>query len=128
MTRFAVCFAVAVVATASPALACSCGPPDAKRALASSEVVFEGSVVEQRLGVDLAGKPAAVIRVRADRMVKGHRPKSGILTLYSAPEPAACGVDYTHGFSGRFGARLHTGGLYTSNCTQFELNLERYKR
>lgn len=128
MTRFAVCFAVAVLATVSPALACSCGPPDPKRARASADVVFEGSVVEQRMGTDLAGKPAAVIRVRADRMIKGRPTKSGIVTLYSAPSPAACGVDYTHGFTGRFGARLHTGGLYTSNCTQFELNLERYKR
>lgn len=113
---------------ATPAAACSCAPPDAKRAMARSEMVFEGRVVDQRAGVDLAGKPAAVIRVAVERMVKGTKPASGTLTVFSAPHPAMCGVDYSGGFTGRFGASMHTGGLYTTSCTQFELNLDRYKR
>ena len=120
-----------VVATglaAVPALACSCGPPNPKQTEARVELLFEGSVVSQRTGVDLAGKPAAVIRVKVDRMLKGRKPASGFLTLHSATHPAACGVDYSRGFTGRFGASMHTGGLYTSSCTQFNLNLDRYRR
>ena len=130
MTRLATPAALALAAlfVASPALACSCGPPDPKRAAARAEVLVEGRVIDQRPGSDLAGRPAAVIRVRVDRTIKGVKPASGVLTLYSAPHPAACGVDYSGGFTGRFGARMHTGGLYTDNCTQFELNLDRYRR
>lgn len=119
---------LALVFAATPALACSCGKPDPKRAVAQSDLVFDGKVVSQRVGVDLAGRPAAVIRVQVSRMIKGKMPPSGTVTLHSAPHPAACGVDYSGGFTGRFGARMHTGGLYTSSCTQFELNLDRYRR
>ena len=128
MDRRTSTLAVALLLAATPALACSCGPPNPKRTAARVEVLFEGRVIEQRSGIDLAGKPAAVIRVRVDRMVRGHRPDSGVVTLFSAPHPAMCGVDYRGGFAGRFGATMHTGGLYTTSCTQFELNLDRYRR
>lgn len=128
MIRRAFAAAVVLLLSTAGALACSCGPPNPKRAAAEAEVLFEGSVVDQRIGVDLAGKPAAVIRVQVSRMVRGHRPDSGIVVLYSAPHPAACGVDYRGGFTGRFGARMHTGGLYTSACTQFNLNLDPARR
>jgi hypothetical protein len=130
MARFRISAALvlAPLVAASPALACSCGPPNPKRAAAQVDVLVEGRVIDQRPGVDLAGHKAAVIRVRVDRMIKGTRPASGVLRLYSAPSPAACGVDYSGGFSGRFGASMYTGGLYTNNCTQFELNLDRYSR
>ena len=120
--------AIALVLAATPALACSCGPPNPKRVAARVEMLFDGRVIDQRPGVDLAGKPAAVIRVRVDRMVRGRTPASGIVTLFSAPHPASCGVDYRGGFAGRFGADMHTGGLYTSSCIQFNLNLDRYRR
>lgn len=119
--------AAILLADPPAARACSCGPPDPKRVEARVELLFDGSVVWQRPGVDLAGRKAAVIRVKVDRMTKGRRPPSGFLTLYSAPHPAACGVDYRDGFTGRFGASMHSGGLYTSSCTQFNLNLERYR-
>ncbi len=130
MVRNVVPFAAALllVTSTSTALACSCGPPNPKRVEARVELLFEGRVVDQRSGVDIAGKPAAVIRIKVDRMVRGHKPASGIITLFSAPHPAACGVDYRQGFVGRFGANMHTGGLYTSSCTQFNLNLDRYRR
>lgn len=128
MFRRAVPIAVVLALAATEALACSCGRPDPKRAAARAEVLFEGSVVDQRIGTDLAGNKAAVIRVRVARMIKGTKPASGTVTLFSAWHPAMCGVDYRGGFSGRFGARMHTGGLYTDNCTQFQLNLDRYRR
>jgi len=128
MRRITIALAMAATLAATPAIACSCGPPNPKKVEASVEVLFEGSVVDQRIGVDLAGKKAAVIRVRVDRMVRGHRPASGIITLYAPWHPAACGVDYTRGFHGRFGAGMHTGGLYTSSCTQFNLNLDPTRR
>lgn len=130
MARLAISAAIGLAAllAAGPALACSCGPPNPKRAVARVDVLVEGRVIDQRIGTDLAGKPAAVIRIRVDRTIKGVRPASGVLTLHSAPHPAACGVDYSSGFTGRFGAKMHTGGLYTDNCTQFELNLDRYRR
>ena len=119
---------LALLLAASPALACSCGPPNPKRAAAQADLLFDGRVLDQRPGVDLAGKPAAVIRVQVGRMIKGKPPASGVVTLYTAPHPAACGVDYSGGFTGRFGAAMHTGGLHIDNCSQFELNLERYRR
>ncbi len=128
MTRILVPLTLALLCAATPALACSCGPPNPKRVAARVEVLFEGHVIDQRPGVDLAGRKAAVIHVRVERMIRGHRPRSGVITLFSAPSPAACGVDYSNGFVGRFGASMHTGGLYTSNCTQFNLNLDRYRR
>lgn len=128
MRRLAVLFGLAASLAATQALACSCGPPNPKRTAASVEVLFDGTVLDQRLGVDIAGKEAALIRVRVDRMIRGRPPASGVLTLHAPPHPAMCGVDYRDGFVGRFGARMHTGGLYTSSCTQFDLNLDRYRR
>ncbi|WP_333823148.1 hypothetical protein [Pinisolibacter sp.] len=128
MTRILFPLTIALLLAATPALACSCGPPNPKRVAARVEVLFEGHVVDQRPGIDLAGHKAAVIHVRVERMIRGRAPKSGVVTLFSAPSPAACGVDYRNGFVGRFGASMHTGGLYTSSCTQFNLNLDRHRR
>jgi hypothetical protein len=128
MRRVLLATTIGVLLAATPALACSCGPPNPKRVAARVEVLFEGRVLDQRPGVDLAGRKAAVIRVRVDRMVRGHMPRSRVITLFSAPHPASCGVDYSQGFTGRFGASMHTGGLYTSSCTQFNLNLDHYRR
>lgn len=114
---------IAVVGAVTPAFACSCLPSDPKRTAARVEMLFEGRVTERRGGVDLAGKPATLIRIRVTRMVKGHRPPSGVVTLFSATHPMACGVDYDEGFTGRFGASMHTGGLYTNSCLQHDLNL-----
>lgn len=128
MSRVIVAAVAALVFATQSAMACSCAPPNPKRAEARADILFEGRVLEQRPGVDLAGRPAAVIRVKVDRMLKGRPPASGAITVFSAPDPAACGVDYTGGFSGRFGPSMHTGGLYLTNCGQFELNLDRYRR
>ena len=128
MTRVIFPLAFTLILAATPALACSCGPPNPKRVAARVEVLFDGHVIDQRPGVDLAGRRASVIQIRVRRIVRGHVPKTGVITLYSAPDPAACGVDYSQGFAGRFGASMHTGGLYTSSCTQFNLNLDRYRR
>ncbi len=125
---FAAVSSAILFADVASALACSCGPPNPKRVAAQVELLFDGSVVSQHLGVDLAGRKAAVIRVKVDRMTRGKKPAPGFITLYSAPHPAACGVDYSRGFTGRFGASMSTGGLYTSSCTQFNLNLDRYRR
>ena len=122
MIRFALSLVAALVAVATPVYACSCAPTDPKRLAARLEVLFEGRVIDQRRGIDIAGKPAAVVRVRVVRMVKGHRPASGVFTLFSNLSPMACGVDYDPGYTGRFGANMHTGGLYTSSCIQFGLN------
>lgn len=128
MRRLAVPLALVLALAAGEALACSCPPPNPKRTAAAVELLFDGTVIDQRLGTDLAGREAALIRVRVDKMIRGHRPPSGVLTLHTTPHPSMCGVDYRGGFVGRFGAVMHTGGLYTSSCTQFDLNLERYRR
>lgn len=128
MSRLLVPLTVAATVAAGPALACSCGPPNPKRTAARIDLLVEGSVVDQRPGLDLAGRAASVIRVRVRQVIRGHVPRSGIVTLHSAPSPAACGVDYRGGFTGRFGATMHTGGLYTSSCVQFDLNADRHRR
>lgn len=116
-------FAV-LLASSTVASACSCGQPDPKAVLASSAMVFDGALLDQTIGTDPAGKRAAVIRVRVGAMVKGARPASGVVTIYSHPEPAMCGVQYPPKFKGRFGASRDGGALWTDNCTHFSLNLE----
>jgi hypothetical protein len=111
-----------VLLLAPAAFACSCREPDPKAIMASASVVFDGVVVEQTLGADPSGQQATVIRVRVSRMVKGARPGSGVVTLYSNRHPAACGVDYPPNFQGRFAAYRRGASFWTNNCIHFGMN------
>lgn len=120
----------ALVTAAAPtvASACSCGEPDPQAIVAGAALVFDGTVIDQKIGADPAGRRAAVIRVRVEAVVKAGRPLPDVVTLYSAPDPAMCGVVYPPNFHGRFGASNDAGTLYTDNCTHFGLNLEYFRK
>lgn len=127
MTRILCAVLFALIGVCSPALACSCAPTARNVIEASTDVVFDGTVLSQRIGVDRAGEKAAVIRVRIDRMIKGKRPASGVMMLYSHWSPMMCGVTYPPGFVGRFGAKMSAGGPRTNNCTHFGLNRDYFR-
>lgn len=127
MTKILCAVSFALIGLCSPALACSCAPTAASVIEASTDVVFTGKVVSQRIGMDRAGEKAAVIRVRIDRMIKGKRPASRVMTLYSHWSPMMCGVTYPPGFFGRFGVHMSAGGFRTNNCTHFGLNRDYFR-
>lgn len=127
MSRFVASVFAASLIAIGPASACSCGPVLPQRVMATSALVFDGTVLDRHIGVDRAGVKAMVLRIAVTRMVKGERPRSGVVVLYSPWSPALCGVTYDAGHAGRFGAVLLRGGPYTSSCTQLALDPTRHR-
>jgi len=122
MSRLVVGFVAAMALATAPASACSCGPVSAEEVVASAALLFDGTVLDRRIDADRAGHKAAVLRIRVTRMLKGARPRSGIMVLDPPWSPALCGVGYDAGHSGRYAAVLMAGGPYTASCTQLALD------
>jgi hypothetical protein len=122
MSRLVVGFVTALALATAPVSACSCGPISADEVVASAALLFDGTVLDRHIGVDRAGHKAVVLRIRVTRMLKGERPRSGIVVLYTPWSPALCGVSYDAGHSGRYAAVLMAGGPYTATCTQLVLD------
>ena len=80
----AIVFGTALPLTpAGMALACKCAIQPLAEAMANSDHVFDGTVIEARIGSDPMGRSASVMRVRIDRQLKGGL--GGIVTIYSPP-------------------------------------------
>ena len=112
--------ALLLLFAAPPALACSCAAQSAQKVIAGHAYAFIGTVVEADFGRDPEGREASVMRVKVDRPLKGRL--SGIVTLYSPPQAAACGVLYAVGRKARFAAGGRPAFLRTDSCTMFNLN------
>lgn len=105
------------LATTNTAFACSCEPPNLERQFAAASVAFAGEVESVRSTDDGA---AVRVEFEADRFWKGE--PSEHIVVYTAPNSAACGVNFEQGddyFVLAYGAeRLET------NLCQFNVNLD----
>ena len=110
--------AVAALAVAAPAGACSCAPGDPRRTLMQADGAFVGVLLSKRV---LAGGGDAVFTFRVEQVVKGRLVRGKLprrFRVYSASNGAACGLEGARGT--RMGLFVYLDrGRWTSNlCRQ----------
>lgn len=105
--------AVALIATASPASACSCAPGDARESLRRADAAIIGTLLSQTP----YGQGSAIYKFTVDEAVKGEFGQTA--DVESADNGAACGLEVPiGGQTGLFLDGSHAVGWHSSLCQQ----------
>jgi hypothetical protein len=104
---------LAILASAAPALACSCMRPGPNapqpQIIVNAEVQ---SVTRTEHGL--------VARLRVISRVKGKTPR--LVDVHTAGHPVACGVDFQKGMISNYALSLNQGRYTANSCMQFLMN------
>ncbi len=109
-----IAFAAAFLLSATPVLACSCGPkPDPASYRMAAALIFEGEVISiEAAPPDKPGMTKA--RIRVVRVSKGRA--AGSVLIETRNQPEACGYRFAKGEKREFLARRDKAKFVTDSC------------